>query len=221
MEWYYAESGQQRGPVSDADFQGLIRAGKINADTLVWRDGMARWQPYREVAPGAGGVPPTPPGAPATISPPVADVSPDQARRLALSKVSGPSIGLMVTGILGLLAALATLPAVFFNRAGINLLPPEAATNPDVKRAFEMIGPWMGVINIVNLLLMLGISILILMAALRMKSLRSYGLAVAGSVVAMLPCVSFGCVPCCILGLPIGIWALVVLNQPDVKSQFQ
>jgi hypothetical protein len=30
------------------------------------------------------------------------------------------------------------------------------------------------------------------------------------------PCIS----PCCLVGLPIGIWALVVLNKPEVKSSF-
>ena len=25
---------------------------------------------------------------------------------------------------------------------------------------------------------------------------------------------------CCLLGVPFGIWALVVLNKPEVKAQF-
>jgi hypothetical protein len=32
----------------------------------------------------------------------------------------------------------------------------------------------------------------------------------------MIPCIS----PCCLLGLPIGIWALVVLLKPEVKAAF-
>ena len=32
----------------------------------------------------------------------------------------------------------------------------------------------------------------------------------------MVPCIS----PCCLVGLPIGIWALVVLNKPEVKGSF-
>jgi hypothetical protein len=35
------------------------------------------------------------------------------------------------------------------------------------------------------------------------------------SIFAMLPCN-----PCCLLGLPIGIWALVVLSNEDVKDAF-
>jgi hypothetical protein len=33
----------------------------------------------------------------------------------------------------------------------------------------------------------------------------------------MIPYIS----PCCCLGLPIGIWALVVLNNEQVKSSFR
>ena len=56
----------------------------------------------------------------------------------------------------------------------------------------------------------------ILFGALKMKKLESYGLAMAASIIAMIPCFS----PCCLLGLPIGIWAVVVLSKPEVKSAF-
>jgi hypothetical protein len=50
-----------------------------------------------------------------------------------------------------------------------------------------------------------------------MRKLESFGLCMTASILAMIPCLS----PCCILGLPFGIWALVVLNKPEVKSAFQ
>ena len=46
--------------------------------------------------------------------------------------------------------------------------------------------------------------------------LRGRGLAMTGSVLSMIPCLS----GCCIVGLPVGIWALVVLNNPDVRAGF-
>jgi uncharacterized RDD family membrane protein YckC len=52
MEWYYAEDGQQRGPVNEADFDNLVRAGTIRDDTLIWREGMANWQSYAQVRGG-------------------------------------------------------------------------------------------------------------------------------------------------------------------------
>jgi len=51
MHWFYAEDGQQRGPVEDAQFEALIRQGKVQSETLVWHEGMPNWQPAREVVP--------------------------------------------------------------------------------------------------------------------------------------------------------------------------
>ena len=40
MEWYYVEEGERIGPVSEADFQGLISVGTVTDETHVWNDGM-------------------------------------------------------------------------------------------------------------------------------------------------------------------------------------
>ncbi len=32
MSWYYAEGGQQKGPVSDQDFEALVQAGSVRDD---------------------------------------------------------------------------------------------------------------------------------------------------------------------------------------------
>jgi uncharacterized protein DUF4339 len=34
------------GPIAQEQFDGLVRAGTITPDTLVWREGMSQWQPY-------------------------------------------------------------------------------------------------------------------------------------------------------------------------------
>lgn len=52
----------------------------------------------------------------------------------------------------------------------------------------------------------------------RMHVLRSYGMALTGAVISVIPLLGS---PCCVLGLPFGIWALVVLNNPSVKSAFR
>jgi hypothetical protein len=51
---------------------------------------------------------------------------------------------------------------------------------------------------------------------MKMRQLRGYGVAMAGAVLAMLPCTC-----CCIVGLPVGIWALIVLMKPEVKAAFK
>lgn len=50
-QWFYAEGNrQQRGPLASEELIALYQSSRIAADTLVWRDGMAQWQPLREVA---------------------------------------------------------------------------------------------------------------------------------------------------------------------------
>ena len=49
MEWYYSDGRQQFGPVSAAQLQDLQAAGKVAANTLVWRTGIAGWVPFETV----------------------------------------------------------------------------------------------------------------------------------------------------------------------------
>jgi uncharacterized RDD family membrane protein YckC len=73
MNWFYANAGQQAGPVNDADFERLAREGAIQPTTLVWREGMANWEPYANVAPTpqpAPFAPAAPAGLAAALPPP-------------------------------------------------------------------------------------------------------------------------------------------------------
>ena len=66
MAWLYLNQGQQTGPVDDAALDVLVRQGIVSDDTLVWKDGMASWEPYAIVKPQVMN---TVPMAPSTISP--------------------------------------------------------------------------------------------------------------------------------------------------------
>lgn len=45
-EWHYADRNRQRhGPVENAELARLFRNGDVALDTLVWREGLAGWQP--------------------------------------------------------------------------------------------------------------------------------------------------------------------------------
>jgi GYF domain 2 len=57
MEWYYALNDQRIGPVSESEFDGLVRAGTITRTTLVWRAGLPDWQPYDMIFPAQGATP--------------------------------------------------------------------------------------------------------------------------------------------------------------------
>jgi uncharacterized membrane protein len=52
MTWHYAVDGGQRGPVDDGELDRLLASGAITPDTLVWRAGMAGWQPLRDARSG-------------------------------------------------------------------------------------------------------------------------------------------------------------------------
>lgn len=61
-------------------------------------------------------------------------------------------------------------------------------------------------------------SFVVLVAGLRLRSLRSPGLVYTGAVFAMLPC----CVGpyCCCLGIPLGIWTILTMQDEQVKAAF-
>jgi hypothetical protein len=58
-----------------------------------------------------------------------------------------------------------------------------------------------------------------ILGGIRMVSLKSYKLAILGSVLAAIPCVS--ALGCCGIGEGVAIWSLVVLVRPDVRSGFR
>lgn len=47
--WFYSSEGQQKGPCSEAEFRDLLAKRKVNADTLVWSEGMPGWAKARDV----------------------------------------------------------------------------------------------------------------------------------------------------------------------------
>lgn len=57
----------------------------------------------------------------------------------------------------------------------------------------------------------------VLYGAIQMKNQRNYGIAKAAAIVAMIPLLG----PCCLLGIPFGIWALIALGKPGVQESFR
>ena len=89
-----------------------------------------------------------------------------------------------------------------------------ANQNPDAVQA-RAVGAQVGGIigGIVGLLL----DTVVILGARALQRLEGYGMAMSGAIVAIIPCLS----PCLILGMPFGIWALVLLSSQDVKSAFR
>ena len=49
MSWYYSKNGTQLGPISAEELKGKAGVGEIFATDLVWKEGMADWQPFGQV----------------------------------------------------------------------------------------------------------------------------------------------------------------------------
>jgi hypothetical protein len=145
---------------------------------------------------------------PATPAPTGPDVS---------SKVSGPATALLVVGIINIpLALFGLVNNVMSMGAPPPALPPGAEMEGINAEQFTALIQGAGAVGIVFNIIAIVVAVVIIMGALKMKKLESYGFALTASILAMIPCLS----ACCILGLPFGIWSIVVLNQADVKAAF-
>jgi hypothetical protein len=200
---------KQYGPVSAEDLRKWIAEGRLNTQSLVQIEGETAWKPlaaFPELAEALAG---------AAAKPPLAQAfpSPDGGTRdAALQQVKGPAIALIITASLGI--AYYAFSGIFTLFTGGALFQHEMPPNiPPQMQAFieGMHGPLAGVISLMIAVL----NGFVLFGAIKLLRLQNHSVATVASVAAMLPCQC-----CCVLGLPFGIWALVVLNKPEVKSQF-
>ena len=51
-EWYYSDSGNQAGPVTEQELKQKVLAGTVKRDTPVWSEGMADWSDAEKNIPG-------------------------------------------------------------------------------------------------------------------------------------------------------------------------
>lgn len=131
----------------------------------------------------------------------------------ALQKIQGPAIGLLVVGILGLLLSLV---GFVMNLLGTGLSGLSALGDDQLAGAANMFSGGLGMLfSVIGFCT----SAFITWGAMQMKDLRNRTLSMAAAIVAMVPCIT----PCCLflLGLPLGIWALITLNDPAVKGAFR
>jgi serine/threonine protein kinase len=156
---------------------------------------------------GRAGVPPPPlPISPAPASPgmPLPPVSPAKPVSPGSAKVTIPAVGLIVAGLLKLFSALTALVVFRHLHDGWlgNLLGPAAASLPFNSPLF---GWSIGLFKAIP-------ALLIIYGGLQMVQLRSYAWSIAAAIL--------GIVCCSFVGLPMGIWALIVLTKPDVREAF-
>lgn len=80
VEWYLARDGSQFGPLADSELRKLVELGHLKPDDLLWRDGMAEWQPaatlFRPPAPVMQPPMPQVPVAPVSVPSPAPTAGP-------------------------------------------------------------------------------------------------------------------------------------------------
>lgn len=147
---------------------------------------------------------------PAYTPPPVAAADAGSARE----KVKIPAFALMGVAALGILWQLFWM-VVNILGAGASLMGGMASDMP-AEMGGEMASMMSGGIGILFGVIAIACGVVVLLAAMKMKNLQSWVFSMIGAIVAAVPCLS----PCCCLGLPVGIWALIVLLNKDVKAAF-
>ena len=218
MATYTIIGGDQKeySSVTADDLRKWITDGRLNAQSLAKEEHDTEWRPlsaFPEFADvlGASSTPPP-------LTAPVAGAG--GGREAALQMVKGPAIALKVTAILNIILGAWSLVRMLIFPLKMQQFDSalQQLNNPQLEQMFQK---WMhlayGPLGAVNSLFTLALSVLILIGAGRMQSLRSYEFALTAAILAMLPCLT----PCCCIGLPFGIWAVVVLSKAAVKSQFR
>jgi hypothetical protein len=201
---------KEYGPVDTEQLRLWINESRVNAQTKILADGTTEWKALAEFPEFAGALGAVARPAPA-LGPAQGSSAATDTREAALQAVKGPAIALIVTASLGI--AYYAFNGVF-SLAGGTMFQHELPPNipPQLRSFIEgMQGPLAGVIS----LAIAALNAFVLFGAMKLMRLQSQGLVMVACVVAMLPCQC-----CCVLGLPFGIWALVVLNKPEVKSWF-
>jgi hypothetical protein len=227
---YKIIGGDQKeyGPVTFEQLLQWIRDNRANAQTLVQKES-GPWVPLGSLpefadalAQQQGAPPPTPEPLPQPGAAPPLPVSsgayaaapglggPERAREM----VQGPAMALLITGILCVIFAIIGL---VMNLMGASFRPPPGEIPPEMQPFFDMLNQMQGPMAIVSSLVGLAISGLIIYAAQKMRVLEGFALVVTATILAMVPCTS----PCCCIGIPVGIWVLVVLFKPEVKAAFR
>lgn len=204
---------KEYGPITAEQVQQWIRENRLNRFSLAEKDGEPGWKPLEQFPEFAGAFSAGP--APANFSGGITAVAnPEQAAR----SLKAPAVLLIFFAVAGIVFSFSGLfLKPFITDAMIRMfeqfnLPPEARAKMEEARDAGLTP-----VDIFQVVLGIGTNIVMLIGALKMMKVQSWGLALTAAILVMLPCGSC----CCFLGIPLGIWVIVLLNKPEVKAAFR
>jgi hypothetical protein len=135
------------------------------------------------------------------------------------AQYAAPSVApvkLMIPAILLLLFAVISIGwmGITALNALLTPMPPPPPELDEAAQAGYKAAYW----GVLTMFLLVGgiLNLVVIGGAIQMIRLKGYGMAKGGAMAAIVPCCSIFC-----LNMPFGIWALVVLNQSDVKRMFR
>jgi hypothetical protein len=214
MYFIIGGDGKEYGPITDADIHKWIAEGRLNQQSLAKAESDAEFRALSTFPEFATAF--------VTAAPPPGIVGAVSDNHEAVSqKVKVPAIGLIVSASISLVMSIWGLGELLFSSMNIQQMDAQMAqlNNPQLQQFVDKILHFFyGPFGIANQIFQLIIAALILTGAIKMLKMRSYEFAFAAAILSVIPCIT----PCCgwVLALIFGIWAMVVLVKPDVKSRF-
>ena len=129
----------------------------------------------------------------------------DVRRRLQL-----PASGLIIIGALNAMSGV----ILILGRLASLVSGPERQITDDARRLGYMTASiFFPLVSLISILA----APVIIYGGIQMLKARRYSTALLAAILAVIPLSSV----CCIPGIPIGIWALIVLRDPEVKAVFE
>ena len=113
-----------------------------------------------------------------------------------------PGIALLILSVLLVSLIVGTLPGQIVRIRAIDTSTPR--------------GSGMLVGSVTALIVLPLVNLAIALGAVSMIRLKSYRSSYTAAILSVIPV----CSPCYVLGIPFGIWAIVVLNRPGMKQRF-
>lgn len=201
--------GKEYGPIPAGTLRQWIEEGRANAESKVRADGAGNWQALGTVAEFADlfGVS-TGPRADAVVTD-----APGNAEARGLANPAGWA--LMIVGVLGILMCLGFIMS--YAVKGVPPSPLEGMFGGHNSSAAFRAGEKAGRFS--ALLVGVAEAGFFIFAGWKLRRLESWGLVLTAAILAIIPfCGSRA--PLCLLSAPVGIWVIVVICLPKVKSAF-
>lgn len=196
--WSYIKDGvEHKNAASLSAIQTMVRHGQLASEDLVWSEDYSDWVAVADCTELVDCVP--------LLSPPRED-APAAAEFTALK---GPAIALIVSHGVGVLALLLSF--------AYNLLVSIGSLAMPTGDGSEVFGFFIGTFGMIFNCLALVATVVALVAAIMMLRMKSWGFSLTGAILSVIPCLN----GCCLLSMPFGIWAIVILMKDETKAAFR